>query len=402
MEMKYFVIFLLMIMITTPLNGISYQKSEIKNNILSGYRKDMLPDCNDSQVNVSIGIALRSLNDVDHIKGQLKINIWLRYKWNDERLKNEVGKMKFYTDPSMYGSIWIPDIYLYNMGSIQELEYTLADVSKDGEVRLSRPGIITTTCKFDLKDFPYDEQFCEIKMGSWVYSANDIYLKKYEPFFDISNYQENEEWDLVSYNSTINNKKYDCCVEEYQDITFGIKIRRRSEYYNMNIILPGFLTASLMIISLMIPHSTGERISFATTIMLSVIVFLLILSDNLPKTANSPLISFMFIGLLMLSLVVLFIVINTASFYENTNICCKVDDEGRCQCKRFCCAKIRDNEEEIGGRNDEISNYQRGVYVVNKNRIKRIKVIENVYMVSFMVLFVAFMVGIMSKVPKYE
>ena len=62
-------------------------------------------------------------------------------------------------------------------------------------------------------------------MGSWSYNANEIYLKKYVPFFDVSNYQENEEWKLVSYSSAINSKKYECCEEEYQDITFKIVIR---------------------------------------------------------------------------------------------------------------------------------------------------------------------------------
>ncbi len=66
---------------------------------------------------------------------------------------------------------------------------------------------------------------------------------------------------------------------------------------DLNIIIPTYATASLMIISLVVPWDSGERISFTITVMLSLIVFLLILSESLPKTDAHPLLSKMLIGL---------------------------------------------------------------------------------------------------------
>ena len=57
---------------------------------------------------------------------------------------------------------------------------------------------------------------------------------------------------------------------------------------------------------MIIPWDSGERISFATTVMLSLIVFLLILSDSLPNTDQSPRLSEMLIGLMFFSLIVVF------------------------------------------------------------------------------------------------
>lgn len=388
--MKYFMIFLLILGVhnTRSMNRAMNKNVEIKNKLMADYRKDVLPIRNNTMVNVSVGIALRSINEVNHIKGQLKLNIWLRTRWFDENLRHQDGNMKFYTDPSIAQSIWIPDIYLYNMGEKEELEYPLADVSENGGVRLSRPGLITITCKFNLENFPYDEQLCEIKMGSWSYNANEIYLKKYDPFFDVSNYQENEEWKLISYSSVINSKKYECCEEEYQDITFKIVIRRRSEYYNLNIIFPGFMTASLMIISLLIPHSTGERVSFATTIMLSVIVFLLILSDNLPKTSKNPLISYMFVGLLMISLLILFVVIIISGKYEGIKVCVKGNDDINVETSR----DINNEEMVIGDEGRKL----------RVNRKKKIIKSERRYVMIFMFLYVIFMLVMIMSVPKYE
>ena len=90
----------------------------------------------------------------------------------------------------------------------------------------------------------------------------------------------------------------------------------------MNIILPTFATATLIIMTLFIPWDSGERISFAVTVMLSIIVFLLILSENLPKTKTKPLLSRMLIGLVFFSLFVVFFTI-VLSYFRSTNIeCC--------------------------------------------------------------------------------
>ena len=53
-----------------------------------------------------------------------------------------------------------------------------------------------------------------------------------------------------------------------------------------------------MILTLLVPWDSGERISFAVTVLLTIIVFLLIISENLPKSDNKPLLSRMIIGLI--------------------------------------------------------------------------------------------------------
>lgn len=369
-------LFLLLLLYFQIISGSS--TIDLKTKLLENYRKDTLPILNNNKINVSIGVALRALNQIDHISGQLKINLWLRYKWTDELLKwnDSIKTLKFVTDPTVSDSIWIPDIYLYNTGEnpMEDLAYTLATVTNKGEVMLSRPGIITSTCRFNLSNFPYDQQYCHLKFGSWSHNANEIFLQNFDPFFDISNYQENEEWDLISFNSSINTKIYSCCPDPYQDITFGITIRRKSHYFNLNIILPAFTTASLMIMTFLIPRNSGERISFATTVMLSIVVFLLILSDNLPKTATSPLISLMFIGLLLFSLIGLFAVICMSA----------LDDNIMCYKKR------------IEGDNLEISVNE----LENKKKYLLFKV-ELGYTLIFIIGFTSFIIAIVSMIPSY-
>ena len=65
----------------------------------------------------------------------------------------------------------IQDIYLYNTAEqpLSQLDYSHVSVSYNGYILWSRPGIVVSTCFFDLKDFPYDQQVCELKFGSWSY-----------------------------------------------------------------------------------------------------------------------------------------------------------------------------------------------------------------------------------------
>tara|TARA_B110001450_G_C17619197_1_gene480488 strand:- start:729 stop:1391 length:663 start_codon:yes stop_codon:yes gene_type:complete len=137
----------------------------------------------------------------------------------------------------------------------------------------------------------------------------------------MSNYQLNQEWEIIETKHTLEEKIYKCCPEKYQSAVYIIKIRRKPGYYILNIILPTFATSTLMVLCLLIPWDSGERISFAVTVMLSIIVFLLILSESLPKTNTKPLLSKMLIGLVFFSLFVVFstVVIGVMHSYTKKN-----------------------------------------------------------------------------------
>jgi hypothetical protein len=82
-----------------------------------------------------------------------------------------------------------------------------------------------------------------------------------------------------------------------------------------------------VLITLLIPWDSGERISFAVTVMLSIIVFLLILSDTLPKSNQQPILSRMIMSLTFFSLFGVFftVLISALNSYKNE----KIDSEGK-------------------------------------------------------------------------
>lgn len=85
---------------------------------------------------------------------------------------------------------------------------------------------------------------------------------------------------------------YDCCPEPYLDVTFIIKIRRRTLYYFFNLIVPCVLIASMAVLGFTLPPDSGEKLSLGK----SPFLFLLyskssieILIDYQKKPANESL-----------------------------------------------------------------------------------------------------------------
>ena len=43
-----------------------------------------------------------------------------------------------------------------------------------GLVEWLPPGLFKTTCDVDIKYFPFDDQKCKIKFGTWAYDSNAV------------------------------------------------------------------------------------------------------------------------------------------------------------------------------------------------------------------------------------
>ena len=321
-------------------------KFDLQKDIFSDY----LPIISEYGTNLSLSLVIRAFNNIDQIDGSINMNIWLRYNWNSDiswnsTKYNNITSINLNTNPDSDQFIWTPDIYLYNTAEkpMSELDYPKANVYNDGTIFWSRPGLIKSTCVFNLTYFPYDQQTCKLKFGSWAYDSKAIYLNdELNNSIDLGNYQEHEEWILVDYYTKKNSIKYSCCENYYHDIEFHYTIRRKPNYYVLNIIVPTFATATLIILTLLVPWNSGERISFAVTVLLSIIVFLLIVSENLPNTDSKPLLSLMIIGLIYFSLVgVMFTVIISHIHYCIKNKTIQNDSIlnyffSRCQCVKCC------------------------------------------------------------------
>lgn len=54
---------------------------------------------------------------------------------------------------------------------------TKAVITEEGRVSLNVPTIIKSSCKIHVKYYPFDQQECKLKFGSWTYDSFGIALE---------------------------------------------------------------------------------------------------------------------------------------------------------------------------------------------------------------------------------
>lgn len=79
-------------------------------------------------------------------------------------------------------------------------------------------------------------------LGSWTYNTLRLDVQLEAPNADTSKFVSNGEWDLISIKGYRNEIKYPCCPKiPYADLTYTIRIRRRTRFYYINLIIPCFV-----------------------------------------------------------------------------------------------------------------------------------------------------------------
>lgn len=106
-----------------------------------------------------------------------------------------------------------------------------------------------------------------------------------EEAIDMSDYYASFIWDVMNVPARRNEVIYPCCPEIYPDITFKLTIRRKTLFYTVNLIIPCVAISFLTVLVFYLPSDSGEKITLCISILLSLTVFFLLLSELIPPTS---------------------------------------------------------------------------------------------------------------------
>ncbi|XP_067096961.1 neuronal acetylcholine receptor subunit alpha-4-like [Osmerus mordax] len=253
------------------------------------YNKLARPVANTSDaVRVRFGLSIAQLIDVDEKNQMMTTNVWVKQEWYDYKLRwnpREYENVTSIRIPSQI--IWRPDIVLYNNadGDFAVTHLTKAHLYHDGWIKWTPPAIYKSSCSMDVTFFPFDQQNCTMKFGSWTYDRAKIDLVSMASDVDQQDYWESGEWVLVSAVGHYNIKKYECCAETYSDITYSFLIRRLPLFYTINLIVPCLLISFLTVLVFYLPSDCGEKVTLCISVLLSLTVFLLLITEIIPSTS---------------------------------------------------------------------------------------------------------------------
>lgn len=259
--------------------------------LLKNYDKRVRPSLNSSEaVNVTFGLALAQIIDVDERNQILTTNCWLNQVWLDVNLRWDPDKyngIKVIRIP--FTDVWKPDILLYNNADVTSYFSSLSSnviVTSEGNVTWLSMVIFKSSCGIDVRYFPFDEQNCSMQFASWTYDGFQLQLRMNSEEGDISNYIRSSEWILIKLHVEWNLVYYSCCIEPYPDITYYIQIRRRPLFYVFNMILPCILITLVALLGFYIPSDSGEKVTMGITTLLSMTVFMMLVAENMPPTSD--------------------------------------------------------------------------------------------------------------------
>ncbi|XP_078597111.1 uncharacterized protein LOC144873541 [Branchiostoma floridae x Branchiostoma japonicum] len=270
-------------------------KLRLQNALLASrrYSKKLAPF--GSFVNVTFEAAVVEIIDADEKNENLFSSMSFRLQWNDNRLS---------WIPLKYGGlselvvettdVWIPNIYLQRNGDARFADFPDAPVTitSDGRVTWDIIEILlTTTCDLEPAMFPFDYMDCPVCLGG---ETDEVF-----------HCRENNS---VTEHQTDHNRHGEglkACGEgdaglanQWKarwtiDVTenkgcINMKFDRIPTFHLCTTLFPAIILSVLMCIIFMLPIEKGDRISFGMTILLSMVVSLVFITDVLPAKGSMP------------------------------------------------------------------------------------------------------------------
>ena len=156
-------------------------------------------------------------------------------------------------------------------------------ISSSGKNTWLNPVVFQKICELDVSYFPFDDQVCTLKFGSWAFDATKVVTKAFANTASSNSYYiQNGEWELLNIETNENILKYQCCENPFSDVTVTIRLRRQAKNHTLTLILPCALLSSLVVLGFILPPESGERIGLSITVLLSVTVFQQLTSQIMP------------------------------------------------------------------------------------------------------------------------
>jgi len=284
-------------------------------------------------VNIDIYMLFGAIQDFDEISGTLTFTSSFIFFWNDEIRR---------WDPEDYGDIyitklpilktWMPMVFLrngvhgysfYTYNNDMEIATSKTTYYSNGDALFVTFGFYGVTCESDVTYYPFDEHKCTIMILSPGFQGELTLSSEFGIYLDSA--MPNGEW-AIKPNSAVATKRIITfqilgATTKQDQVEFTIVISREYLFPFLNIMLPVVLLSLAHLLVFLLPVDSSERTSFSYTLLLTLVVFMTMISERLPPTNNISffnmyLLSQLFSSILTTSLAV----ISIRVFYKQSNV----------------------------------------------------------------------------------
>ncbi|CAK5089709.1 unnamed protein product [Meloidogyne enterolobii] len=278
----------------------SLAEERLIKDLFRGYNHLIRPVANlsNSPLEIRFSLALILLINVDEKNQIMQTNVWPTMKWIDYQMKwNPSDYENIRTIRVPPEKVWLPDI-------------VLLVIESNGEMLWVPPAIYKSSCIIDVEFFPFDEQTCAMIFGSWTFNKNEVIISYLgnKRQVELNDYSESAIWDLMEVPGQL--------IHQKSKISYQIKIRRKTLFYTVILIIPTVLMAFLSMLVFYLPAEANEKITLAISILLALVVFLLLVSKILPPTSDTiPLMAKYLLMIFVLNIITIIVTVIIINIY---------------------------------------------------------------------------------------
>ena len=140
----------------------------------------------------------------------------------------------------------------------------------------------------NLMYFPYDQQKCSLKFGSWTYDGLSLNITEMQSgVIDLADHNPSQDFVLTNVSGKRNEIKYPCCSEPYIDITYTMILDRYSKAYTAKLVIPSVLAGFMILATFLLPPGSFEKIALCGILFLAFILLLIYLQSLVPASGDT-------------------------------------------------------------------------------------------------------------------
>ncbi|KAI8480738.1 Carboxylesterase 5A [Branchiostoma belcheri] len=171
-----------------------------------------------------------------------------------------------------------------------------ARVFRNGEVVWDISQILKTTCEHNARNFPFDDMECSACIANEEQRKNEVLKCLERDHRHVHSSRVNLAFCDVDTSIRVDGWNTEWEVEEEEEGNYTLAciklhMRRDPTYHMCTAIAPSTFLVLLMGVTFLLPLDTGERVGYAMTIFLSMIVTLVFITEIVPAEESLPVIA---------------------------------------------------------------------------------------------------------------
>ena len=240
----------------------------------NNYQATDTPNPDDRFITVYTDIIIKGIREVNDKKRIMVIDVKIVFIWHDSRIVHEATEKEKEDGEIKLGrrqieEIWKPEIYIYNLSKFEVLKISnpinrvsvILNKSLSHEnntmIRYVLEGTASIYCKFDLHNYPMDDQTCQLQISSDIGNV-DFVLKSKEIL--LGDGSGDFETDIGFYNDYLIGDCYKRVVG------VNLKMNRFMQPFLMKYYLPSVSIVIVSGISFIVPlNSLPARVALLVT-----------------------------------------------------------------------------------------------------------------------------------------